>query len=185
MMRIYENFSESELAILRARAERIAKPIQIETTEETLSVLSVKVRNEHFALPMDAITAVYDSVQVTPVPNVPPFALGITNIRGHIIFVLDLALILGVPGSRSADGSADSDCAIVVLDSDLSIAFQVDGIEGIENLVVSHLTRDVPNLSLIQKGYLQGLSAEGKALLNAQSILDDLIALTKIAPSEA
>jgi len=183
MMQIYENFSESELAILRARAERIAKPIQIETTEENLSVLSVKVRKERFALPMDAIHAVYDSVQITPVPNVPSFALGITNIRGHIIFVLDLAVILGVPGSRPADGSAEGNCSIIVLDSDLSIAFQVDGIEGIENLGLSHLTRDVPNLSLIQKGYLQGLSAEGKALLNVQSILSDLIARTESSPN--
>src|SRR5690349_8965626 len=103
MIGIYERFSESDLAILRTRAERIATPIQSDSIEESITVLSVKVRAESFALPMDAISAVYDNVQITPVPNVPPFALGIANVRGHIIVVLDLGTILGVPGTRPSD----------------------------------------------------------------------------------
>ena len=177
MIGIYENFSDSELATLRTRAERIATPIQTDAIEDSLTVLSVKVRAESFALPMDAISAVYDNVQITPVPNVPPFALGITNIRGHVIFVLDLGTILGVPGIKSTDGN----WAIVVLDGDLGVAFQADSIEGIESLPTGHLTTDVPNLSLIRKAYLQGLSPDGKALLNVQSILDDLVALAESA----
>jgi chemotaxis signal transduction protein len=175
MMRLYENFSEQELVILRTRAERIASPIQSDKTEESVTILSVNIHGESFALPMDAVSAVYDNVQITPVPNVPPFALGITNIRGHVIFVLDLGLILGIPGIRSADGK----WAIVVLDGDLGIAFQADSIQGIESLATGHLTKDIPNLALAQNDYLQGLSPDGKALLNVQSILDDLVALAE------
>jgi purine-binding chemotaxis protein CheW len=176
-MQFYEHFSEQELEILRARAERLATPVQTESQEEASTALFVKVHAESYALPMEAVNAVYEGVQITPVPNVPGFALGIANIRGRIVFVLGLGVLLGIPGSTLTEGSMP----VIVLESDLGIAFQVDAIEGIENLPTGHLTKDIPNLTLIKKAYLQGVSPDGKALLDVKSILNDLIAMANSA----
>jgi chemotaxis signal transduction protein len=171
-MRIYEHFSEEELAILRARTQRIAASSRLEAAEEALTVLMVKVHTESYALPIEVIDAVYADIYITPVPNVPSFALGITNIRGHLVFVLDLGTILGLPG---VEGQT-ADLPVIALESDLGVAFQVDAVEGIERLATATLTNTLPNLALVQKTYLQGLSPDGKALLNVQAILDDLVA---------
>ena len=170
-MQIYEHFSEPELAILRARAERLAAPIQTESLEETSTALFVKIHAESYALPMESVSAVYEGVQITPVPNVPAYALGIANIRGHIVFVLDLGTLLGIPETTSIEGSLP----VIVLETDLGIAFQVDALEGIESLAADNLTTDIPNLTFIKKGHLQGLSPDGRALLDVKAILDDLI----------
>src|SRR5690349_16320019 len=151
-MQIYAHFSEQELATLRARAERIAIPVQTETQVEASAALFIKVRGESYALPMEAVSAVYEGVKVTPVPNVPAFALGIANIRGRVVFVLDLGVLLGIPDSTSIEG----ELPVVVLESDLGIACQVDAIEGIESLATGQLTKDIPTLTLINKAYLQG-----------------------------
>lgn len=49
-------------------------------------------------------------IDITQVPNMPPHILGVTNLRGRIVPVLDLRLKFGLPDS-SIDGKT---CTIVV-----------------------------------------------------------------------
>ncbi len=49
-------------------------------------------------------------IDITQVPNMPPHILGVTNLRGRIVPVLDLRLKFGLP-DLSIDGKT---CTIVV-----------------------------------------------------------------------
>src|SRR5436190_24269224 len=51
---------------------------------------------EHYALPVDGVLEVAEVTQVTPVPGAPAAILGVANLRGQIIPVVDLALLLGL-----------------------------------------------------------------------------------------
>src|SRR5262245_5109120 len=93
-MSIYEHFSDTERAVLQARAERAARTLRSDEAEERLNTLLVKLGGETYALPIEAVIAVYEAMLVVPVPCTPPFLAGITNIRGHIIPVLDLGHLL-------------------------------------------------------------------------------------------
>src|SRR5215216_5720695 len=100
-MSIHEHFTERELKILQARAERAASAAQRDDVEKTeIRALQCTLGSESYALPVEFVRAVYENVTVVPVPCTPRFVAGIANIRGRIMPVLDLATLLNVPPSK-------------------------------------------------------------------------------------
>ncbi|MEZ5365126.1 MAG: chemotaxis protein CheW [Bryobacterales bacterium] len=47
---------------------------------------------------------------ITPVPNTPEFVLGVTNVRGEVVSVIDLRRLLGFPRWRARRPAASSRC---------------------------------------------------------------------------
>src|SRR4051812_37898715 len=101
---IFRDFSETDLQILRTRAERAARVQQDEGQVELLTVLSVTVGSERYALPIDAVSSVYEGLVLTHVPCVPAGIAGITNVRGRIVLVLDMLVLLNASGHSKSGG---------------------------------------------------------------------------------
>jgi purine-binding chemotaxis protein CheW len=160
-MSIYERFSEREMEILRARAERVVSAANGEEEGDVIPALVVTVSSETYALPIESLAAVYENVGVIPVPCVPHFVAGIANIRGHILPVVDLAALLNVPGEAAPDGGL-----VVVSDSDVSIALAVEAVGEVINFPRQ-------NLASIHGNYLQGVTQDGTAVLDVAAILRD------------
>jgi purine-binding chemotaxis protein CheW len=63
-----------------------------------------RVGDENFALPVGQVLEVADLGQLAPVPGAPRAVLGVRNLRGHVLPVIDLAVVLGTanasPGAR-------------------------------------------------------------------------------------
>jgi chemotaxis signal transduction protein len=56
----------------------------------------IRVAAEAYAMPVDHVREVADLGQLEPVPRARPELLGIRNLRGQILPVVDLARLLGV-----------------------------------------------------------------------------------------
>jgi chemotaxis signal transduction protein len=52
--------------------------------------------DEHFALPVSGVLSISELGEVAPVPGGPPELLGVRNLRGRVIPVIDLATMLGI-----------------------------------------------------------------------------------------
>jgi purine-binding chemotaxis protein CheW len=169
-MSIYDRFSEQELAVLQARAERVASAGRGVVVDNVLSTLVVKIRDETYALPLKTINYILDgNTRVIPVPCVPPFVAGIANVRGHIVPVLDLATLLGVPGeAQSGDGAL-----VVAANDEMTVAFRVEAIGDVLYLLTDKLTPLPPTLDIEKTAYLQGTLPDGTGLLDVDAILDD------------
>jgi len=76
---------------------------------------------------------------ITPLPNLPEWILGISNIRGEIISVVDLKGFFGWPSHGHKRGSR----FIVVHNEDLKVGIMVDAITGI--LSMDKIDTDVQN----------------------------------------
>jgi len=163
-MSFYEHFSEEEIAILKARAERIANT-QSETQQgDTVSALVIQAGGETYGLPMESLTAVYMGHAIIPVPCVPPFVAGIANIRGEIMPVFDLAVLLKVPGG-------DTKRALIVASSnDNSVAFCVEAVGEARTVQLSALQTVPP---MLNEAYLSGISVDGMGMLNVEAIIND------------
>ncbi|PNR92342.1 chemotaxis protein CheW [Petrotoga sp. HKA.pet.4.5] len=59
-------------------------------------VLSFKIVDQEYALPIENIESVVDKTDVTPVPNSKYFVVGLINLRGRIVPVIELTKILGI-----------------------------------------------------------------------------------------
>lgn len=168
-MSFYQHFSEDELEILRARAERVAIISQEDGGEITLDALLVSIRQETYAMPIDAITNVYQGIPVIPVPCVPPHVAGIANVRGHILPVLDLAVLLNVPGEAASSATH----LIVASKGQMHVAFAVERIGEVVTLSMDKLN-PVPATSSIERpAYLQGVFPDGVVLLDVEAVLSD------------
>jgi purine-binding chemotaxis protein CheW len=59
--------------------------------------LVVRVGPGEFALPINHVTEILWMVELTPVPEAPPWLLGMVTVRGDVVPVIDLRTRLGLP----------------------------------------------------------------------------------------
>ncbi|HLP58214.1 MAG TPA: chemotaxis protein CheW, partial [Candidatus Deferrimicrobium sp.] len=95
-----ENKSQdiSRRQILAERARQLARvEIAGEKEECPLEVVEFRLANENYALECRYIREVFFLKSLTPIPGAPDFVLGILNLRGQIVSVIDLAKFFELP----------------------------------------------------------------------------------------
>lgn len=65
--------------------------------EEELRLVSFHVSDQVFAVPIMLVQEVLRAVPATKLPSAPPFLAGVTNLRGRVTPLVDLARLLGIP----------------------------------------------------------------------------------------
>jgi chemotaxis signal transduction protein len=75
-----------------------------------VEILMFELSGQRFGVPLAAVREVFNLGALTPVPTAPGAVAGVTNLRGQVVPVLDLALLLEVGLHRLRLG----DPAIVV-----------------------------------------------------------------------
>src|SRR4051812_41249332 len=97
--------------------------------------LSFSLGNEEYGVPLLAVKEVIAMPEITPIPYTPSYFLGIMNLRGQVISVMDLRQKLGVKPSQS------SETAVIICDlNSLSIGVVVDSINSVLNPVEAELS---------------------------------------------
>ncbi len=168
-MSMYERFSERELRILKTRAERVADELHDQQEAEELTALLVTMSGERYALPIASITVVYEGMRIEPIPCTPPFVAGIANVRGHILPVIDLAVLLGLR-RRPVSGPVS---LIVVGNDEMSVALYVEEIGEVAALPLDRLAAVPASFSIEHVTHLQGVLPDGTVLLDVSAILRD------------
>jgi purine-binding chemotaxis protein CheW len=78
--------------------EKKAKPFQSE--EESLYYVVFRIDRQHYALPLDHVIRALRMVAFTPVPDAPNSVLGMINMAGQMLPVIDLRRLFGQKGKR-------------------------------------------------------------------------------------
>lgn len=82
------------------RPELIARGYQAEThtfAAKPKSVFLVEIGSEKYGLPIDCVRSVLKVKEIFPVPLAPPHFIGLMNLRGRVVAVVDLRMCLGKP----------------------------------------------------------------------------------------
>jgi chemotaxis signal transduction protein len=64
----------------------------------------------------------------TRVPGAPPHILGVANLRGHVVPIVDMAHVLGLPGRPSTE----TDRTVVLDGAGVQVAVPTDEVLGLE-----------------------------------------------------
>jgi purine-binding chemotaxis protein CheW len=67
--------------------------------ERAIRVCLLQVAGEHLAVDLRHVQEVFEVEGVTPVPGMPPALVGVTNLRGLVMPVVDLRRVVGLPTS--------------------------------------------------------------------------------------
>lgn len=170
LQREFEPLPERREAILRQRAENMAQlhaaPLE---AEETLEVVQFLLAHERYALESAYIREVVPLKELAPLPCVPPFVLGITNVRGQIVSVLDIKRFFGLP----EHGLTDLNKVIILQHGAMEFGLLADQILGVRDLPRRELQPSLPTLTGIRADYLKGVTAERLVVLDALKLMHD------------
>ena len=88
--------------------------------------LSFSLGQEEYAIPLLSVKEVIAIPELTPIPSSPPYFLGIMNLRGQVISILDLRQKLGIKPQNLTE------TAVIICDlSPLTIGVVVDSINSV------------------------------------------------------
>jgi purine-binding chemotaxis protein CheW len=80
------------------KPKKATKPFQLE--EESRHYVVFRMDRQHYALPLDHVIRAVRMVAFTPVPDAPSSVLGIINMAGQMLPVIDLRQLFGHAGKK-------------------------------------------------------------------------------------
>lgn len=156
--------------ILHRRAAALARRHERpEEAEILIDIVEFALAQEFYAVESAFVREVQPLRGLTPVPCTPPFILGIVNIRGQILPVLDLKKFFELPER----GISDLDKLLILSSGAMEIGVLADAILGVSSIPMSGLQSTLPTLSGIRADYLLGVTADRIAVLHTEKLLAD------------
>lgn len=160
---------ENELK-LRARAQQLAKePLRAAHDGPSVDVIVFALGTEVYALETAYVREVYPLKDFTALPGVPPFILGIVNVRGQILSVVDLKKFFGLANK----GLGELNKVIILHNEHMEFGILADVILGNRPVFSMELQDSLPALTGIRAEYLKGVTSEALIVLDGQRILND------------
>lgn len=119
----------------------------------------VRVADEHYALAVEDVLEVAELGDVTPVSGAGAAVLGVRNLRGQVLPVVDLATVFDLP-------PAESERIVIAERGGLRAGFAVDAVDGVEELPEASEEVDSPHLAgaALADGTLVGVIDVGSVL---------------------
>ena len=94
-------------------SEEFVEPQQVDETLSTRRIISFILDKEIFGVEMGEVAEIMEMTPIMPIPNVPEFVLGLINLRGTIVPVVDLRTLF-----QMSCGPLTSHSRIVIMKHD-------------------------------------------------------------------
>lgn len=124
---------------------------------------------ERYAIEARFVVETMPLRELTSFPGLPSFILGIVNVRGRILTVMDIKKFFDLPES----GLTDLHKLIIVRYRELEVGIVADVLLGIQALAQERMQPSLPTLTGIREKYLAGVTDEGTIVLRVEKILSD------------
>lgn len=168
--RIWAPTAEDTQRILKERAQTLAQEaLPVEAATENVEVIEFLLAHERYAIESAYVSEVYPLEDITSLPCTPAFVLGIINLHGEILSVIELKKFFDLPEK----GLTDLNKVIVLESSDMVFGIMADAISGVRSISRSDIQPPLPTLTGIREDYLLGVTPERVVILDAKKLLTD------------
>jgi len=157
-------------AVLKARAEALARENDDGAlAREYLEVVSFLLGQEKYGVETRYVREVYPLNELTLLPGTPSFVLGIVNVRGQVLSVIDIGKLFDLPQK----GVGDLDRIIVLQHGGMELGILGNSILGVVQVPTDELQSSLPTLTGLRGEYLKGVTPDRMAILDAARLLSD------------
>ncbi|MGA7930245.1 MAG: chemotaxis protein CheW [Candidatus Sulfotelmatobacter sp.] len=160
---------QDKKSLLKARATSLAALPQSEAAEEYLEIIEFQLATETYGIELRHAGEVSLLKELTPVPCTPAFVLGIINVHGRVLSVVDLKRFFDLPNNALTDLNR----VIVVRKDGMEVGILADTIHGVRRIPRRELQPSLPTLTGIRAEYLKGITGERLIVLDADKLLSD------------
>lgn len=168
--RIWTPTTEETQRILQARALALAQESTLgKTVDEDIEIMEFTLAYEQYAIETRYVRQVAALENLTPLPCTPAFVLGIVNLRGAILPVIDLRKLFELPER----GLTDLHRIIVLQSGKILFGILADTVTSVHRILLAHLQPSLPTLTGVRRTYLAGITPERLVVLDAEKLLMD------------
>jgi purine-binding chemotaxis protein CheW len=142
--------------------KRMSKNTASERDDEVLQWVTYKLGEETYGINVMQVQEVLRHTEIAPVPGAPEYVLGIINLRGNVVTVIDTRARFGLEATELSDNSR-----IVIIESDEQVVgILVDSVAEVVYLRSSDID-SAPNVGTEESAkFIQGVSnREGELLI--------------------
>ena len=161
---------EEKRRILKERAKVLARRVDKEVhAGKQYEVLEFLLAYERYAIETRYVREVYPLKDLTPVPCTPKFVLGVINVRGQILSVIDIKKFFDLPDK----GLTDLNKVMIVNSDGMQLGVLADVILGVREIAEEDIQPSLPTLTGIRAEYLIGVTKERLVVLDVLKLLSD------------
>jgi len=171
-----------QTALWRQRALELAEaPDRDLEAGELLSLVILRLGADRYAVPITSVREIMRVGRLTPVSTAPAFVLGVVNLRGVIMTVLDLRVFLGL---ESAPPGVDARI-IIAEGGGLVVGILVEQVEEIVDMPAAQVKQPLSSGKGLVEDYVVGIIAHAdqmvvlidleKVLRNPRVIVDEVV----------
>ena len=126
-----------------------------------IQLVTFRLQDESYGINVMQVQEVLRVTEIAPVPGAPSFVLGIINLRGNVVTVVDTRGRFGLPPGDTNDSGR-----IVIIESDEQVVgILVDSVAEVVDLRQSEV-EPAPNVGNDESSrYIQGVSTREDGLL--------------------
>ena len=138
--------------------------------------ITFSLQNTQLALPLSSALEIGHQPIITPLFNLPDWVLGVSNIRGEVVSIVDLKTYFNLPPSGPKRGGH----LIILHNQDMKVGMLVDRIMGI--LSLDRIDTDIqecPHREGEISSFISGVVVSGENLLNILDV-DKLLSSLRI-----
>ena len=159
---------------IRAKLKERARVMALEPEEKKaasaiVELISFALVTETYGIESAFVREVYPLKDFTPLPGVPSYILGIINIRGQILPVVDLKKFFNLPEK----GLGELNKVIILSNGQMEFGILADVVHGTQSIELEDIQVVPPTVSGIGEKYLKGVTKEYIVVLDAESMLND------------
>src|SRR5271156_3087287 len=162
---------EEKRKILRHRARLLAASSKANATapRSLLQIVEFVLGPERYGIESSRIREIYPLNEFTPLPCTPAFVLGLVNVRGQILSIIDIKKLFDLPEK----GLTDLNKVIIVHAHHMELGILADVVLGVRSVTLKDLQPALPTLTGIQAEYLKGITRDRLIVLDVEKILSD------------
>lgn len=124
-------------------------------------LVTFRLEDETYGINVMHVQEVLRVTEIAPVPGAPPYVLGIINLRGNVVTVIDTRSRFGLP-----PGEIDEASRIVIIESEMQVVgILVDSVAEVVELSGSEID-SAPNVGNEESSkFIQGVATRDNNLL--------------------
>lgn len=166
---------ETPVAAVQPRQQSVSSEEKAAGKEEIRQLVIFTLADEAFGLPIERVESIIQTQAITVVPNAKPYVVGVTNLRGTVLPVIDLRRRFNLAAAQDTNEQR----IVVVLYNDEKIGLRVDAVSQVLRLPAEAIE---PPPALVTAGVHSGYIT-GVAKVEDQLVI--LLDLEKVLAAES
>ena len=164
--------------------DRASRPGKNQLPRSAVQYLTFITAGEEYAISIVKVTEIVEYEAVTTVPNTPMWIRGVTNLRGRVVPVVDLAVKFGLPASGISKFSCIIITEVMVEGENLTMGVLADSVSQVIELSADEIEQTPPFGTRVKTEFLLGMGTLGKKfclILDIDKVLsaDEILAVTE------